>query len=236
MKNDAMTRNDRCAVGGPQFWRCVAVACCWLGGTLPAQANTPQNITPGEVARLPEYCANAQSFAKTGIPGAPSPIQQHWLALMGETFWHLHHYCWALVSANRSEAAGVAPNHRVYLLNSAIADADYVVQRAPAQFPLLPEIFYRMGQYHLTAGRPAIAVSFFDKSRQAKPDYWPPYVELAKVSASLGKRSDAIAVLEEGLKLMPEQPQLTEAMKNIKNPRSVPVATAAKKPKPAAQP
>jgi tetratricopeptide (TPR) repeat protein len=197
-------------------------------------ANTPQNITAGEVARLPEYCANAQSFARQGIPDAPSAIQRHWLGLMGTTFWHMHHYCWALVSANRSEDGGLAPNQRVYLLNSAISDANYVLERAPPDFPLLPEIFYRVGQYHLKAGRPVESMSHFNKSRTTKPDYWPPYIELAKISAALGKQQEAVAVLEEGLKLMPDQPQLTEALKRVKQSRPAPTVT--KKPKTPAQP
>ena len=223
--------------GLPTVWRCLRMGAVVVGlvsAPLAVLANTPQNITAGEVARLPEYCANAQSFARQGIPDAPSVIQRHWLGLMGTTFWHMHHYCWALVSANRSEESNLAPNQRVYLLNSAISDANYVVERAPQDFPLLPEILYRVGQYHLKAGRPVESMSHFNKSRTIKPDYWPPYIELAKISAALGKQQEAVVVLEEGLKLMPDQPQLTEALKRVRQPRPAPTVT--KKPKAPAQP
>lgn len=200
-----------------------------------ALATTPQNITAAELARLPEYCPNTQSFPnQVGVPDAPSSVQRRWLSLMGPTFWHMHHYCWALISANRSEDIAVAPNQRVALLNSAISDVRYVLERAPADFPLLPELLYRVGQYHLKAGRPVESMSHFNKSRTSKPDYWPPYIELAKISAALGKQQDAVAVLEEGLKLMPEQPQLTEALKRVKQSRPAPTVT--KKPKTPAQP
>lgn len=221
----------------PTLRRCLRMGVAVVGlvsAPLGVLANTPQNITAGEVARLPEYCANAQSFARQGLPDAPSAIQRHWLGLMGTTFWHMHHYCWALVSANRSEESGLSPNQRVHLLNNAIGDANYVVERAPPDFPLLPEILYRVGQYHLKAGRPVESLSHFNKSRTIKPDYWPPYIELAKLSAALGKQQDATAVLEEGLKLMPDQPQLTDALKRVKQSRPAPTVT--KKPKTPAPP
>lgn len=198
-------------------------------------ATTPQNISAAEVSRLPEYCPNTQSFpSQVGVPDAPSSTQKRWLSLMGSTFWHMHHYCWALISANRSEEIGLAPNQRVSLLNSAISDVNYVLERAPADFPLLPELLYRVGQYHLKAGRQVESMSHFNKSRTVKPDYWPPYIELAKISAALGKQQDAVAVLEEGLKLMPDQPQLTEALTRVKQSRPAPTVT--KKPKTPQQP
>lgn len=185
----------------------LALAC----GT--ASSNTPQNMTPGEIARLPAYCVDAQGMSpNSGTPSAPTPTQQRWISLMGEPFWHVHHYCWALLNVNRISQAGMTPQQRAFIYTSAIGDCNYVVNLSPPDFVLLPEIFLRMGQYHLAADRPVDALMHFDKSRQAKPDYWPAYLESAKLNASLKRTQEAINILKAGLEVMPNETRLSDAL------------------------
>src|SRR5262245_1724146 len=54
-----------------------------------------------EVAMLPRYCAYTQSF-RDHVPGGNSPDAiQRWQSILGETFIHIHHYCWGLMKTNR---------------------------------------------------------------------------------------------------------------------------------------
>jgi len=186
----------------------------------PSQAQRPADITAGEMARLPKYCAESQTFATGGFPEGPLPSQKPWIALMGREFWAIHHYCWALVNANRSAAAGVAPQLRDHLLTKAIGDCEYVIQNAAPDFVLLPEIYLRVGEYHERLGRPVIALENFERSRRAKSDYWPAYLHIADLQTRLGNRAAAADALTAGLEQVPGQPQLQAALDRLKS-RSV---------------
>ncbi|MBX3601548.1 MAG: tetratricopeptide repeat protein [Rubrivivax sp.] len=177
----------------------------------PAQAQMPPNVGPGELARLPEYCPVTQSFAEGGFPSGPLPSQQPWIARMGPGFWAVHHYCWALINASRAEAPGVGRAAREHLLHRAIDDVNYVLRNSPADFVLAPELLLRNGDYYEKLGLPVQAMESFELSRRAKPDYWPAYTRLAALQARLGKRDAAIQVLDEGLAILPDHPELSAA-------------------------
>jgi tetratricopeptide (TPR) repeat protein len=189
-----------------------------------AQANTPQNMTLGEIARLPPYCIDAQGMdprpGAQGTPDAPTPRQAEWVARMGKGFWAVHHYCWALLNANRAAAAVLDRRRYVHLHDWAIQDCYYVIRNVDASFPLLPEIYTRVGEFNMKLERPVEAMEHYEMSRRLKPDYWPPYLGLAQVNSRLGRRNEAIQVLNEGLKVMPDEPNLVAALRELENPRA----------------
>jgi hypothetical protein len=199
-----------------------------------AGAETPLNITRGEVARLPEYCRDTQTFEMKGSRDGPTERQRRWVALIGDPFWGLHHYCWALISANRAEQAGLTPAQRIHLLNSAVADAYYVIDISTREMPLLPEIYLRIAQYHLAMGRVVDSMQHYERSRELKPDYWPAYVGLAELNEKLGRRQQALDALNDGLKVMPDEPRLKEALAKLTSTKTP--AAARKRGKPASSP
>ena len=182
-----------------------------LGG-LPALA-APDNVTRGEMALLPEYCPETQTFAagdaRTTASGA------RWRSLLGPTFGALHHYCWGLISVQRARAPGIGSLTRRGLLMSSINDFTYVLQNATPDFLLLPEIYLRIGETQTELQAYAEAMEAFTLSRRAKPDYWPAYVRAATVLVRIGKTTDAIGLLEVGLTRMPKEPALIEAYKRL---------------------
>jgi tetratricopeptide (TPR) repeat protein len=206
---------------------------------LPAAADSPRNITAGEIARLPDYCAHTQTFERNGSKDSPTEAQRYWAARIGESFWDLHHYCWAMVSANRAQAAGVSRGERIYLYDSAVNDCYYILQNMKSSFPLLPEMLTRMAQYRMSAEKPAEALQFYERARAAKPDYWPPYVGIADLQVKLGRPAAAREVLQAGLALMPDEPRLRERLAQLDSTRRAPAprraaSAAAQAPKAAA--
>lgn len=190
-----------------------------LSCTSLALANAPQNITAGEIALLPSYCADAQDFERLGTPNSPTARQSKWVAAMGPTFWHIHHYCWALVSAHRA-AAGVGPQQRRFLLYRAISDCYYVIRLAPREFPLLPEIHWRVGKYQAESDNLVEALQSFELARQIRPDYWPAYLSMAEIQVSLRRQQAAVDILKAGLLVTPNEPNLVAALKRVQGPRS----------------
>jgi hypothetical protein len=50
----------------------------------------PQDITAGELALTPEYCQDVQTMNGWEKHNR-APRTPQWLAMMGETFWAMHH-------------------------------------------------------------------------------------------------------------------------------------------------
>ncbi|MCW5632281.1 MAG: hypothetical protein KIT17_03015 [Rubrivivax sp.] len=166
-------------------------------------------LSGGEMARLPEYCPHTWGYHRGG------PERAEWFSRLGPVMEHMHHYCWAILKANRAHGVGVPPQLRDTLLSSAISESHYVIQRAPQDFVLMPEILFRVGTYHAARSEWVQAIEFFDRSRAAKPDYWPPYLETANVNLRIGRRQQAVEALQAGLRVMPEEARLRDALKRI---------------------
>jgi tetratricopeptide (TPR) repeat protein len=205
-----------------QHLRATLFALLALSWAAPAaaqlQATDPfdvKRVSAVEWARLPEYCPHTQTYHQGG------PAYDNWIARLGFTFSALHHYCWAIIKANRAMALGVEPHVRRALLNSAIEECFYVLRHAAPDFVLLPEIYLRLGQFAAGLEDHARALEFFEKSIGTKVDYWPPYVEIANVNLSIRRRQHAIDALHRGLRVMPGQQQLTTALTRIESDASL---------------
>jgi len=196
-----------------------------------ALAATPDNITAGEVALLPEYCPLTQTFSRDDPRNGSvdSPARRLFVQL-GPSYMALHHYCWGLIHINRSKQAGLSQYSRRAMFGFALNEYKYVLENSAPDFVLLPEVYLRVGEAHAEMQAYGAALDAFTRSRTLNPDYWPPYVRWADVLARLGKRPEALAHLEEGLRAMPTERGLIEAYERLggnfarfaKSPRAVP--------------
>lgn len=166
------------------------------------------------MARLPEYCPHTWGYINRW---GNMPEREGWFVRLGFMMSHMHHYCWGILKFNRASGIGVTPQLRNSLLSSAINESQYVLDRAPSGFVLLPEFLYRVGTYHAALDQWIEAIDHFDRARAAKPDYWPPYLETANLNLRLGRRQHAIDALRAGLGVMPEEGRLREALNRIES-------------------
>lgn len=194
--------------------RRIVLSIALLGAAAPVVAAV-ENVTSGEMALLPPYCPDTQTFKYGNASFNPSPRAGYWIGLMGPTFWHMHHYCWALINVRRGQLPGVAPQFRRGHYESALGDYNYVVKNAPPDFVLLPEIFTRIGEANVALGNMAGAYDAFMKARSIKRDYWPPYLRWAEVLATSNQKSEARQVLAEGLKYSPNAKPLLDKYRQL---------------------
>lgn len=175
------------------------IAACTLGiiGTATA-SEKPENITDAEWALLPPYCPHTMGFK-----GHRQPYIAKWSAMMGEGFFHMHHYCWALVDLRRTERSSMSAYDKRQLRGRALGGFLYVVRNAPDDFILLPEIYTWIGRTEILLDRPKNAGEAFATARRLKPDYWPPYYHWAEYLQSHGKRAEAVEVTRAGLQFSP---------------------------------
>lgn len=196
--------------------RCTAQPLRWillvlcLGPWVPSFAQRPPDVTPGELALLPEYCPDTQGFNYGDATFNTSPRAAHWVRLMGPTFWHHHHYCWGLIKMQRARRPGLRPELRAGGFADAIGDFDYVIRHATPNFVLLPEVYFRMGEAYTEMGNDGLALQAFDGAVKAKPDYWPAYVSASAIYERLGLKDQARARIAAGLSVTPADPTLRQ--------------------------
>jgi len=186
-----------------------------LAATVTIAMARPENVTDGELALTPPYCPDTIGFKYGDAYHNTSPRAAHWVGMMGKSFWAMHHYCWALINIRRSQAAGVPPATRKYLLENAIADCTYVLQNSSADFILLPEIYTRIGETHLMLANPAPAYEAFAQARSIKPDYWPAYQRWAEVLIKSGQKAEAKKLVAEGLRHAPDAKPLLDQYRQL---------------------
>ena len=197
-------------------WMRLGVCCSLLGAGQAVMAdNEPRNMTAGEIALLPVWCKDAQSFGYGDASFNTSPRAPYWISVMGKTFWAAHHHCWALVRMHRSRAAGIDANTKRFLIEGAIGDYQYVIANATPDFPLTPEVFTRMGEAYVELGAMSQALEAFEAARKSKPDYWPPYVRWAAVLISMGKAKEGLEYVEPIVKARPDDAELQRQHKAL---------------------
>lgn len=159
-----------------------------------------------EVALLPPYCVYTEMFRSKRVPGGENSDEfARWQALFGKsTFHHLHHYCWALMKANRGLFLAREPWLRESYLGYSIEEFDYVIERAPDDFLLLPEILTKKGEILVRLRKGPVAVTSFERAAQLKPDYWPPYAHMSDYYKSIGNMGKAREILDKGLSFSPD--------------------------------
>lgn len=163
----------------------------------------PANVTAGEMALLPAYCADTQGFKYGDAYFNTSPRAGQWVGLIGKSFWHMHHYCWALINLRRAEFVARSAQERRALRGDAVGDIGYVIQHSPRNFVLLPEVLVTLGGAQILLGNTGAASDAFEQARELKPDYWPAYSDWAEFLIKSGQKAQAKQLVKTGLEYVP---------------------------------
>lgn len=169
-----------------------------------------KNTTASEMKLLPRYCPDTMAYGQ-----ANSPRYNQWVSVMGESFKHMHHYCWAQLSVMRAMKSSSSGQARKGLLENARADYEYVVGNSAPSFILLPEVYTRLGDVELMLRNPNGANGAFAKARALRPDYWPAYSHWAEFLIRAGKRDEARQLLKTGLEYSPGAKVLLEQYRQV---------------------
>lgn len=190
----------------------ITAACTVLAVATAVQAGKPDNVTEAEMAVLPPYCPDTQTFKYGNASSNPSPNAPKWVGLMGNGFWTMHHYCWALINLSRAQKPSIPANIRDSMREYAIEDMKYVLQNTEPDFVLSPEIYTKIGDVELALKRTSAANSSYAKARSLKPDYWPAYLNWAEYLRRAGEKAKAREVVEEGLSYAPNAKTLSRLL------------------------
>lgn len=182
-----------------------------LSLTVPAYALPPgypvsvYMADPREMAMAPPYCMYTQGF-RDRVPGGNNPAEiERWGSLMGHAAFNaMHHYCSGLMETNRATFLSQTREERLFYLRHAIVEYDYVIQRVPQDFKLLPELLTKKGENLVRLGQARLGVDEFQRAIDLRPDYWPPYVQLSDYYKDTGDLQKAREYLEKALSYSPD--------------------------------
>lgn len=164
--------------------------------------------TDAEMRLLPRYCPYTKWFETP--TGYSSETAKYWRSVMGESFMHMHHHCWALLKMARSQKAHLSQQERMGHWESALNDYEYVIMNSPPDFIMLPEIYTKIGEVALLLKQLNKANTAFAHARDLKPDYWPAYSHWAEFLIKTGKRDEALRIVTSGLQQSPNVRVLLE--------------------------
>jgi tetratricopeptide (TPR) repeat protein len=168
-----------------------------------------------EVAMLPRYCPYTQAFRDHVLGGNNPDEIQRWGSIIGETFHAMHHYCWGLMKTNRGVLLARDEQSRRFYLQDAIGEFEYVIQRAPPDFVLLPEILTKKGENLIRLGQGLNGNLELLRAMELKPDYWPPYAAMSDYYKNAGDLKKAREVLEKGLSASPDAKALKDRLAKL---------------------
>ena len=185
-------------------------------GMVPGYPDDFMALDAREVRLLPPYCMYSQYFSWKYRPDEAE--KKRWESALGPTFIHIHHYCFALLKTNRALYLTKTRQFREFYLRDSLNEFDYVIQRAPDDFVLLPEILSKKGENLVRLGRGSFAVFEFERAVELNPKFWPPYAHLADYYKSTGETAKAKEVLSKGLAEAPDTKPLLERLAALDHP------------------
>ena len=166
---------------------------------------------------LPPYCLYTQLLPDHTYGKWQDPISTGVYAKrFGPTWLHLHHYCFGL--QNTFEASTTDDEMlRRSLFSSAITEFNYVIDRAPDDFVLKPEILVNRGAAEEVLGLASAAVVSYTEALRLDPAHVPAYIGLSTCFETLGDTAEALTVVDAGLRRVPDSDELRDRRKELES-------------------
>jgi tetratricopeptide (TPR) repeat protein len=186
-------------------------------GNIPGYPDGVLEFDRREVALLPSYCKYTQVF-RDRVPDGNNPaVIEQWYSKLGQSFHHMHHYCWGLMKTNRALFLARDQTARRFYLNDSLTEIDYVIRHVPEDFILLPEILTRKGENLILLGKGSVGILELERAIDLRPDYWIPYGHISDYYKTLGDLKTARDVLDKGLAISPDAKGLLRRVDELKS-------------------
>lgn len=205
-------------------------------------AEPPNNVTPQEKGMLPEFCKYTQgALGGNEKVWDPSPGARYWMGVFGgegqtSNLWVMHHYCYALIHMSRGYRGNLSKMQYEAAWTSVVNEIDFTLgyRPLPLDFILMPQMMLYRGRALMRLKQHGQAIQSFEKAIEAKPDYWPPYRDIADYYVSAGGKAKAISILQEGLVHAPDAKPLKQRLTELGG--VIPLHQVKKEPPPPAIP
>lgn len=147
-----------------------------------------------ELAGMPSYCKD--TLVTRFTLADPKPLQDY-IALYGQMFNHLHHYCWALNQENQMEKLGLSAKTALY--GPIMSNFQYILSKTPDDHALLPEMYLSKARILFKYNNNAEAIETLLSLIRIRPTYARAYAQLGDYYQRRKERDNAIKWYERGL-------------------------------------
>ena len=193
---------------------------------LGSRAQSPTDVTDGELAVLPAYCMDTLGFRDRPRPGNSQPRHAYWESVMGKGFTAMHHYCWARINIRRITTQVTDKARKAGLMTGVLGDLGYVIKNSTPDFVMLPEIYTTMAEAELIRENPAGAFANIDTATKLKPSYARSYMVWGNYLASVGKTKEGRDFVKVGVQYNPSLVPIRELYKRLGGDLAAIVPTA----------
>ena len=166
-------------------------------------------IAPSEWAAWPDYCKTRYVRVPGGSESAyvrlvsPDMINKA-KAMLGESWYHVHHACYAMMLIARAERYQGRDQQRVdEALHAAVGETNYVLPRIPPSVPVHWKMLTIQSRALYVSGKKQPAIDALKQIIRRKPDLVDGYVVLGNFLYKEGKYAEAREVLQAGLEKVP---------------------------------
>jgi tetratricopeptide (TPR) repeat protein len=184
----------------------------------PIHAEAQYKYEQSLMHMLPSYCRYTQDFINRFPGGDRAAEQERWKASLGQTFIHMHHYCYGLMDVNRAALLSNDERESRFNLSNSVLEFEYVIERAPLDFPMLPEILTKKGESLLKLNRDGEAMLQFERAVKIKPDYEPAYAAASDFYKDSRQLAKAREWLQKGLSAAPNSKTLRRRLAELDGP------------------
>ena len=176
-----------------------------------------------EMKIMPPYC-------EARLKRVPGQFE-HWNKILGPDFIHTHHYCHSLGYINRYYSAR-SQQEKKWNLQEALNQASYVVSHAQPTYSLMPEVYLNRGLVLSLMGNYGMAIGDLKKALELNPRLVKAYSLTSDIHAKLNQKGEALAVVTEGLRHVPDSSVLQRLYRERggKLPYPAPIAGATEVP------
>jgi tetratricopeptide (TPR) repeat protein len=167
-------------------------------------------ISPSEWAAWPDYCKTRYVAVPGGTDSAyvrlVSPaMTTKAKALLGESWYHVHHACYAMMLIARAERyQGRDAARTSEAVNQTIGELNYVLPRIPPSVPVHWKMLTIQARVLYLGGNKDAAIESLQLINKRNPELVDGYVVLGNFLYKEGKYGEARSVLETGLEKVPK--------------------------------
>lgn len=183
---------------------------------LPAAA---AGWTDAELKAMPPFC-------EARLKHTPGQYD-YWYKTLGEEFVWTNHYCTGIGYLNRSYGARNQREAKA-MLGTALRGIDYLMANVKPTSSLMPDIYLNRGLVLSLQGNNGAAIGDLKRALELNPTLVRAYILSSQIHAKLNQKGEALAVVTDGLRHVPDSSALQRIYKERggKLPYPEPIAHA----------
>lgn len=204
---------------------------CVFASDAVARTNETTNWSDHDFALYPPFC-------RARIEREPKELVDYWTQRLGpKNFLHTHHFCFGLKALNLAYRDFGNKQKREGWANAVVGNFNYIIEHTERTFFMRPDAYVHLGRGHLLRQEHDVARQKFYEALKLNPKLVDAWVAMSDMYFQVGKKPDALAVLEQAREICDENKKIDLRIAEMRaagiKPSSnevVPIQKAAPKP------